>query len=88
MKPSVEISIDLTTQELLDPPPLESMIATSLVEVEDIGDIDPLLQTGSFVANADQRTGTLPAAATDEEISIEIELTAEQMDDLLQPPRR
>ena len=70
MKPSIEISIDLTAQELLAPPTFSSM-----VEVEDICDVDPLLRTGSFVANE------LRADITDD--SIEIELTPEQIDALL-----
>jgi hypothetical protein len=70
MKPSIEISIDLTAQELLAPPTFSSM-----VEVEDICDVDPLLRTGSFVANE------LRADVTDD--SIEIELTPEQIDALL-----
>jgi hypothetical protein len=74
MKPSIEISIDLTAQELLAPPSLVSM-----VEVEDICDVDPLLRTGSFVAN-EMRAGAADVADDD---SIEIELTPEQIDALL-----
>lgn len=73
MKQSTEISIDLAAQELLAPPSLDAM-----VEVDDIGTIDPLLSTGSFVAN----TGLHPAPPADDD-SIEIELTAEQIDALL-----
>jgi hypothetical protein len=71
----VEISIDLTAQELLAPPALDAM-----VEVEDICDVDPLLRTGAFVANSDQATANDDASADD---SVEIELTAEQMDAML-----
>ena len=82
MKSSIEISIDLTAQELLAPPTLASM-----VEFDDIGDIDPLLRTGSFVANSDSSPSVSPAEAADGEVdaddSIEIELTAEQIDALL-----
>jgi hypothetical protein len=74
MKPSIEISIDLTAQELLAPPTFASMI-----EVEDICDVDPLLRTGSFVAN-ELRADSTDASHDD---SIEIELTPEQMDALL-----
>ena len=70
LMPRAEISIDLTAQELLAPPTFSSM-----VEVEDICDVDPLLRTGSFVANE------LRADVTDD--SIEIELTPEQIDALL-----
>jgi hypothetical protein len=75
MKSSLEISIDLTAQELLAPPTF-----ASLVEVEDICDVDPLLRTGSFVANTGLRA---KSSSSDGDDSIEIELTAEQMDDLL-----
>jgi hypothetical protein len=70
MQPSIEISIDLTAQELTAPytPP-------SMVEVEDICDVDPLLRTGAFAANGEL------ASASDE--SVEIELTSEQIDALL-----
>jgi hypothetical protein len=78
MQPSAEVEIDLTTQELLDPPPL-----TSQIEVDDIGDIDPLLRTGSFVANAAAAPAADPLAADG---SVEIELTADQMDALLDEP--
>jgi hypothetical protein len=67
----LEISIDLTAQELLAPPALDAM-----VEVEDVCDVDPLLRTGAFVANGDHQP-----PATDE--SIEIELSAEEIDALL-----
>ena len=75
MHTPLEISIDLTTQELLSPPPLDAM-----VEVEDICDVDPLLRTGSFVANADKASENEPTA----DDSVEIELTAEQMDAMLE----
>jgi hypothetical protein len=81
MHPSTEISIDLTAQELLTPP-----APTGTIQVDDICDIDPLLRTGSFVANAphaalpDESGGT---AASAEDDSVEIELTAEQIDALL-----
>jgi hypothetical protein len=67
----LEISIDLTAQELLSPPALDSMI-----EVDDVCDVDPLLRTGAFAANADAQP-----QATDG--SIEIELSAEEIDALL-----
>jgi hypothetical protein len=65
-----EVSLDLTAQDLLELPEVEPVL-----EVEDIGSIDPLLSTGSFVANT-------PSAPSDD--SIEIELTAEQMISLLE----
>jgi hypothetical protein len=68
----LEISIDLTAQELLSPPALDSMI-----EVDDVCDVDPLLKTGAFAANADAQ----PQAA---DASIEIELSAEEIDALLE----
>jgi hypothetical protein len=71
MQPSIEISIDLTAQELMAPytPP-------AMVEVEDICDVDPMLRTGAFAANTE-------VAESDADDSVEIELTAEQIDALL-----
>jgi hypothetical protein len=68
----LEISIDLTAQELLAPPALDAM-----VEVEDVCDVDPLLRTGAFAANGDQQ----PAAPDG---SIEIELSAAEINALLE----
>jgi hypothetical protein len=80
MQPSTEISIDLTAQELLDPP-----LPTDIVQFEDIGEIDPALRTGAFTATATaasvQQAPAEPAAHPDD--SVEIELTAEQIDALL-----
>ena len=67
---AAEVSLDLTAQDLLQLPEIEPVL-----EVDDIGTIDPLLSTGSFVANT-------PTAPADD--SIEIELTAEQMIALLE----
>jgi len=79
MQPSTEISIDLTAQELLAPP-----TPTDIIQVDDIGDIDPALRTGSFAANAPQAQAQQAASAGDtEDDSVEIELTAEQIDALL-----
>jgi hypothetical protein len=73
MEPSIEISIDLTAQELMAPysPP-------AMVEVDDICDVDPLLRTGAFAANSE----LAPQAAATTDDSVEIELTAEQIDAL------
>jgi hypothetical protein len=73
-----EISIDLTAQELADPP------TVAPIEVDDICEFDPLLTPGK-AANTELAT-TGPAADDD---TIEIELTAEQMDAMLsaQPTR-
>ena len=71
MQTPLEISIDLTAQELLAPPALDSMI-----EVEDVCDVDPLLRSGAFAANA----GAQLRASDD---SIEIELSAEEIEALL-----
>lgn len=76
MQPSIEISIELTAQELLAP-----LKPTSFIEVDDNGAVDPLLRTGSFVANADSAGELAPARGCDD--SIEIKLTAEEMDALL-----
>lgn len=66
-----EISIDLTAQELSDLP------TVTPIEVDDIGEFDPL-PNPSMAANAD----AAPEPAADDE-TIEIELTAEQMDAML-----
>jgi hypothetical protein len=77
MQPSTEISIDLTAQELLSPPEL-----TDIVQVEDIGEIDPALRTGAFTTTA-ASVQQAPADAVSTDDSVEIELTAEQIDALL-----
>lgn len=69
----IEVSIDLTAQELLAPPaPL------AMIEVDDIGALEPLPQAQSSAANSPQPLRE-PAAAD----VIEIELSADQMDALL-----
>jgi hypothetical protein len=73
MRASNEVSIDLTAQEALEPPP-----RTGMVEVDDIGAVEPATLPESGAANSPQAP---PAPAYDE--TIEIELTAEQMDTLL-----
>jgi hypothetical protein len=81
MQPSTEISIDLTAQELLDPP-----LPTEIVQVEDIGEIDPALRTGAFTATAASVQQAPPeptGPAADPDDSFAIELTAEQIDALL-----
>jgi hypothetical protein len=63
-----EHSLELTAQELLGSPAHAGM-----VEIDDICDVDPLLRTGTFAANADW-------ARIDETAgSVEIELSAEQV---------
>lgn len=81
MNSSVEISIDLTAQELTDP----SSVAP--IEVDDICEFDPLLKPppaanneGAAVAPA----GPMPDPALDADtIEVEIELNMEQMDEML-----
>jgi len=68
-----EISIDLTAQDLIDPP----AIVPSEIDVDDILEFDPLLSPRK-AANTD----ALPELAADDE-TIEIELTADQMDAML-----
>jgi hypothetical protein len=65
---TTEFSIDLTAQELLSPP-----APTAMVEVDDICSVDPLPQAAA--ANIPHEP------ALDD--TVEIELTAEQMDALL-----
>ncbi len=62
-----EISIDLTAQDLLSLP-----APTAIVEVDDICAFDPLPQTPA---------ANVPHAAEDD--TVEIELTADQIDALL-----
>lgn len=81
MNPYVEISIDLTAQELTDP----STVAP--IEVDDICEFDPLLKPqpaanndGAVLSPADPMPD--PALDTDT-IEVEIELNMEQMDAML-----
>jgi hypothetical protein len=78
MQSSTEISIDLTAQELLAPP-----APPEIIQVEDIGEIDPALRTGAFAATATKTAAQVQSAPADEADSVEIELTAEQIDALL-----
>lgn len=81
MNPIVEISIDLSAQELTDP----STVAP--IEVDDICEFDPLLKPvpaanndGAVLSPADP----MPDPALDDDtIEVEIELNAEQMDAML-----
>jgi hypothetical protein len=73
MPQSIEISIDLTAQDLLEPPVLEE-----LTEFEDICAIDALQIPGD-VANTAQ-SGIASGAADD---AVEIELTPMEMDAML-----
>ena len=74
MYPMTEISIDLTAQELTDPP------TVAPIEVDDILEFDPLLNPRT-AANDDGADDARELGAEDE--TIEIELTAEQMDAML-----
>jgi hypothetical protein len=67
MHRSIEFSLDLTAQELLAPSAL-----TPTVEVEDI---EAVAVMSAFAANSDH--------ARHDEDAIELELTAEEMDALL-----
>lgn len=93
MNPSVEISIDLTAQELTDPStvaPLNNSRAHSEIEVDDIREFDPLLKPQPAANNdgaALSPSNPMPDPALDSDtIEVEIELTAEQMDNLLSTP--
>ena len=86
MNPIVEISIDLTAQELTDPSTF-GPLAHSEIEVDDICEFDPLLKPqpaanndGAVLSPSDPMPD--PALDTDT-IEIEIELSAEQMDAML-----
>ncbi|NLG75817.1 MAG: hypothetical protein GX535_06240 [Xanthomonadaceae bacterium] len=63
-----EFSLDLTTQELLTMPP-----AATTIEIEDIGDVEPLYRGAAPAANAER------ARIEDSAGAVEIELTAEQV---------
>ena len=87
MNPVVEISIDLTAQELTDPAAAPSEIEVSEIEVDDICEFDPLLKPRP-AANNDGAVLSPGDPAADPElddatIEIEIELSAEQMDAML-----
>jgi hypothetical protein len=69
MRQTTEYSVELTTQELLTPPE-----ASGLVEIEDVCEVNSA-QAPGIVANT-----ALPADGD----PIEIELTAEEMDAMLQ----
>ncbi|HKU13040.1 MAG TPA: hypothetical protein VJQ52_01520 [Steroidobacteraceae bacterium] len=68
MRASTEVSMYLTAQELLSLPE-----PTGMVEVDDIGAVDPLPPA---------RAANAPHAPADDSI-VEIELTAEQIGELL-----
>ena len=89
MNPIVEISIDLTAQELTDPSSF-TPLAHSEIEVDDICEFDPLLNPQP-AANNDgavlSPSDPMPDPALDDDtIEIEIELSAEQMDAMLSGP--
>lgn len=71
MRQPVEISIELTAQELLAPPPPQHLVA-----IDDVCAVD-LIATPPVAANA----ATAPSAPDDQ--YIEIELTPQEMDALL-----
>lgn len=70
-----EYSIDLTAQELMEAPELAEM-----TEIEDICDVD-MLELPVDVANIDQP----PVVEISLEDSLEIELSAQEIDALLGP---
>ena len=67
-----ELLLDLTAQELLALP-----APAGMVEIDDICDVDPVLRTGALAANADW------GRIEDSDLSVEIELTTEEMDGVL-----
>jgi len=69
-----EISLDLAAHQLSDPP---SVVPIEVDDIDDIGEFDPLPTPGT-AANTDRADP--PPVADD---TIEIELTAEQMDAML-----
>jgi hypothetical protein len=70
-----EFSLDLTTQELLTDP-----AASAAVEIEDIRDVEPLYRGAASAANAEH------ARIEDSAGAVEIELSVEQVLDLLGAP--
>lgn len=82
MRTSIEVSIDLSAQELLSLPAPAAMAKVDDICVDDICALDPLPLAQAPAANSSHLppANVLPPAADD---TIEIELTAEQMDALL-----
>ncbi len=72
---AIEFSLDFTTQELLG-----DATASTAVEIEDIGDVEPLYRGAAGAANAER------ARIEDSGSTVEIELTAEQVLALLAAP--
>lgn len=68
MRPSHEFSLELTTQELLDPP--------DLTPVVEIADADLAALAAALIAP--------PSAAVPHDEELEIELTAEEIEALLE----
>ncbi|HEY5808086.1 MAG TPA: hypothetical protein VIT67_08980 [Povalibacter sp.] len=69
MRQSIEIAVELTAQELLDQPD-----PTGFVEVHDICQVEEIKAA----------SGPINVAATASDEAFEIELTAEEMDALLE----
>lgn len=76
MEPATELSIELATQELLAP-----FTPSDIVEVENICEIDPSLRNLDGANSAPATPQTSAPAADD---TAEIELTAEEIDALLE----
>lgn len=77
MQSVIEISIDLTAQELTDPPTLAP------IEVDDICEFDPLLRPAGPAANTDLAGSDAAREPDADDDTVEIELTADQMDAML-----
>lgn len=75
MQASAEISIDLDATELLSPP-----APTGTIEVEDFGALEASLGAGTHAAQEEAKPSASGARAEGE---LEIELTPEQIDELL-----
>jgi hypothetical protein len=72
---AIEFSLDLSTQELLG-----DTAVPAAVEIEDIGEVEPLYRGAAPAANAER------ARIEDSADAVEIELTAEQVLALLAGP--
>lgn len=79
MNVTPEISIDLTAQELMDPEP-----AVTPIEVDDICEFEPLIDPNK-VANTPVATPAVsePYDPFKDDDTVEIELSAEQVDAVL-----
>jgi len=87
MHPSPEITFDMTTEDLLKT--LANEVDETCFEVDDIAAVDPLAETHPVAKPAAQQPAAEPAddEATIEFDSLEIELSADDMNAMLDVPQ-